>query len=807
MKTKRIFNYLFLTLLFFGTTKSSGQQIFDYYEGVPGDNYGRAMGISGDGQWMVISRSPGSTGNARFDVFSKLGNKFEHVQEVLTTANIHFDDFQLSTDGKRLATIKGAGFSRPGQVQMYELQNGQYVKIGSTIREENTGDAFGNSGYAFSFSKDGNTVAIGTHDYDQPSENGMVEIYEYDGTEWVAKGDRIYGDNGQKIGSGVGLSEDGQRVAISNNKFGELETRVMEWRQGSWELLGNFINNYAGQVRLTKNGTRLVAQSRATSQVFDLQNNNWMPVMAAIDHSETVPGLTSEPWSFDMTPDGEHIICGAKSYVMRYDVVGGDWVRRDGPFYNEDFELYYGFGLCWSDDARTMLINQFQWNGLASRVFCMYDSQGSGISIRPFFDKNGNGVRDAGEEDVTDVTIEVDGSYMLIPGPDGAYYISAPRGQHSLLIFSSDGRYIYEDGELVVYSIPGSVREYDLPLVGTGNFPLDVTATNDSYLCNSNAEFSIGVSNLNTSPTDLIVELHDQPLNAGGNVIGTWTRALEPCGELIIDTTIIMPSETSVGEMLSYVFVVKEVNAAGDVMDTQIRDRSAILLCAYDPNDKQVFPAGRPGDDWTLKDQVFSYKIRFQNTGNLPATNIYIKDQLDPNLNSETFRVTNSSHKLTAVEMDFNSEVKFIFNNINLPDSINNEPMSHGFVEYEIEPWEGLPDFAEVKNQAEIYFDLNAPIITNETRNVLVTSFGVDKTVEIKDIEEIKVFPNPTNGQIFLDPDLGVKNYVVINQQGQQVLKGGVGSNRIDVENLAAQVYWILLSTEDGVKKARFIKQ
>ena len=65
--------------------------------------------------------------------------------------------------------------------------------------------------------------------------------------------------------------------------------------------------------------------------------------------------------------------------------------------------------------------------------------------------------------------------------------------------------------------------------------------------------------------------------------------------------------------------------------------------------------------------------------------------------------------------------VEFNFDNILLPDSIVNEPGSHGYVKYGIKANAGLADFTAVQNTANIYFDFNPAIITNTTSNTLVS--------------------------------------------------------------------------------------
>jgi hypothetical protein len=70
--------------------------------------------------------------------------------------------------------------------------------------------------------------------------------------------------------------------------------------------------------------------------------------------------------------------------------------------------------------------------------------------------------------------------------------------------------------------------------------------------------------------------------------------------------------------------------------------------------------------------------------------------------------------------------VRFNFPNINLPDSTNNEPESHGYIQYKIKRNAGLSPGTAISNKASIYFDFNAPIVTNTVTNNICTAVNQD---------------------------------------------------------------------------------
>jgi uncharacterized repeat protein (TIGR01451 family) len=100
------------------------------------------------------------------------------------------------------------------------------------------------------------------------------------------------------------------------------------------------------------------------------------------------------------------------------------------------------------------------------------------------------------------------------------------------------------------------------------------------------------------------------------------------------------------------------------------------VVNSFDPNDKAVHPIG----DIDTSQLDLTYTIRFQNTGNAPALHVRIVDTLSQHINERTFQLLSSSHD---PQIQINGKnVFFNFHNINLPDSVNNEPDSHGYIQY-----------------------------------------------------------------------------------------------------------------------------
>lgn len=166
---------------------------------------------------------------------------------------------------------------------------------------------------------------------------------------------------------------------------------------------------------------------------------------------------------------------------------------------------------------------------------------------------------------------------------------------------------------------------------------------------------------------------------------------------------------------------------------------------SYDPNDKQAQPVGYSIDHFIEAETALNYKIRFQNTGTDTAFTVRIVDELPTYLDPATVIVGASSHPYTWKLYGENT-LEFMFNNINLPDSNVNEPASHGFIKFGIQQKSGNSIGTYIENDAAIYFDYNAPVITNTVFHTIGNNFiitDVDRT--FTEVEQIKaiVFPNP----------------------------------------------------------------
>jgi hypothetical protein len=175
------------------------------------------------------------------------------------------------------------------------------------------------------------------------------------------------------------------------------------------------------------------------------------------------------------------------------------------------------------------------------------------------------------------------------------------------------------------------------------------------------------------------------------------------------------PGASYVGTTFNFDYTLNLIDNTDVVFYSNEWTSSHIVSCAYDPNDKQALPVGYAEPHFILADTEIEYKIRFQNTGNAPAFNVDIEDQIDiSKLDLSTFQPITASHSYTTLVQP-DGHVTFTFADIMLPDSTTDEPGSQGFVIYRIKPLPTIQIGDVIENTASIYFDENPAIVTNTT--------------------------------------------------------------------------------------------
>lgn len=131
-----------------------------------------------------------------------------------------------------------------------------------------------------------------------------------------------------------------------------------------------------------------------------------------------------------------------------------------------------------------------------------------------------------------------------------------------------------------------------------------------------------------------------------------------------------------------------------------------------DPNNKTVNPIGEGVENKISSDTTLLYTINFQNVGTDTAFRVILIDTLSDLLDIHSFWPGGASHPYHW-EIFNQGILKIYFDDILLPDSMTDATRSKGYVTFEIRPISGLLPGLRIENDAAIYFDYAAPVVTN----------------------------------------------------------------------------------------------
>ncbi|WP_430409592.1 T9SS type A sorting domain-containing protein [Kordia sp.] len=270
-----------------------------------------------------------------------------------------------------------------------------------------------------------------------------------------------------------------------------------------------------------------------------------------------------------------------------------------------------------------------------------------------------------------------------------------------------------------------------------------------------------------------------------------------------LEFNVLAPPVNNIGETLSATTIVNPVT--GDVTATNnVFTINQTLIGSYDPNDINVLE----GTEILLEDsdKFLHYTIRFQNTGTASAINVSVNNELDANLDWSTFQLESLSHT-GHVKITDGNELKFIFDNINLPDSTSDEPNSHGFITYRIKPKTNIAIGDVISNKAAIFFDFNLPIITNTVTTEVIQLLSVEAFAN----EIFSLYPNPTENVVSVRGSEFVTKVFVYNSHGKRMKEidfNGVRKDfQVEMNTYKAGIYFISIETVKGKYTYKLIKK
>ena len=444
------------------------------------------------------------------------------------------------------------------------------------------------------------------------------------------------------------------------------------------------------------------------------------------------------------------------------------------------------------------------------------------INGKLYNDVNNNTIQDAGEAGLTNI--------MITEQNTGRIVFSEQYGKYRLTVLDS--------GNFATYSAP--LNYYNsVPLVNTAYFNsfLQVDSLNDFafqpngvindvcvkltpaslFRSGFNATYNISfVNNGTTTLTPTVIFFPDTsvsfvtssatPASVTTDSIVWNIGALTPFQSGNIVVTVNVHTGLPIGSLINSMVRIEPV--AGDANPgCNYSSWEVFTLGSFDPNDILVnrdtlFTTEIPNPPY------LDYIIRFQNTGNDTAFNVKILNPLDTNkLQLNTLEYVASSHPVNMNFIYHERNMEFKFDNILLPDSNVNEPLSHGFIHYRIKPKTSLVLNDNIQNNAAIYFDFNNPVITNTVTTRVVLPTGI---ASYQSAENIQLFPNPAQSEINLQHITAVEKIQVIDLLGKIVFEKKTNSQqnlKINISQFQNGVYFVKAYSTQGVVVKKFVKR
>ena len=454
------------------------------------------------------------------------------------------------------------------------------------------------------------------------------------------------------------------------------------------------------------------------------------------------------------------------------------------------------------------------------------------VSGNVYHDENGNGLKDVDEIGINNFKIltENGGEYATYTDMEGDFEFTLPEGEFTISPVLNQCWNISSDSVNYLLNVSDTLMSgFDFGLMNTPDSNSIFLRLNSAATrCGFTVPFWLSLANRGCDSTSSVIQIEldslvsfvnadIMPDSIDGQLL-TWNiEGLEILEEGRIRMELLMPDEQSLGDTI-FLFGKSYFLENDSLILSQEITFQSVINCAYDPNDKRVEPdrSNLSVDNYTLFDEKMTYTIRFQNTGTDTAFTVRIIDTLSNFLDIETFQPLASSHPMKT-NIYPGRVIEFLFENILLPDSIVNEPKSHGFVSFEIYPTGDLQENDEIGNTAFIYFDFNSAIVTNTVNSTMVSTFDADEDGYDfwEDCDDNNSFVNlgvmeiPYNGvnddcnDLTPDDDLDGDGYLgaqdcddtnaEINPDGIEIQNNGIDEDCDGVD--------LIVSTEDLIEK------
>jgi len=362
------------------------------------------------------------------------------------------------------------------------------------------------------------------------------------------------------------------------------------------------------------------------------------------------------------------------------------------------------------------------------------------LTGKAFIDLNLDGILTAGEPKISGALVELispNDTLISYTGNSGNYGFVATPGTYTVHI---ETNYIStSNDQTITIDTADSINSLNFPLQLPTNYfeirpifnPWPMVAGCEQLSLIQIQNSGNTVNNLSCSLTlpPNVNFIYSTP--APSSVIGnTYTYLISNSIALSYDSIYIVtslppPPTFMPGDILTWNLNLSTVPNESNI-ENNVVTYNTLVVSSYDPNDKVMLKGDLLTPAQVNNGETFHYRIRFQNTGNYPASFIHVRDTLEAGLNPATIKVLSSSHDCN-LQINNERDLDFYFPNIQLPDSTSDPEGSQGYIIFEVQPYLPVEEGDIIQNTAHIYFDFNPAVITNTNIVRIETPEGILK--------------------------------------------------------------------------------
>lgn len=396
------------------------------------------------------------------------------------------DQVSLSSDGNTVAI--GAKWNddngtSAGHARVFEWHGNDWVQKGDDIDGQASGDWFGQD---LAISGDAETLIIGAeqpHNSSIPDRPGYVEVYTWDGANWVQKGETLVGENmADRFGYSVSISFDGNTIAVCDLRpqLNQVETRVFQWNGIQWLQKGASLTNIGYEVMLNSDGNTIIVGdpfdyvpslggTAGTARVYEWNGADWsqkgenIEAEALGDANGTTVAISSDGNTVAISSTSGGLY--NKGFVRTFLWSSGEWAQKGNKIEGLCNYGYTGKSISMSSDGNILAINTpnrnvsntsicndariYEWSGLEWSLIGDIQNWNGGVDDDPWssaLSLSADGHTIAFSHvyfPYTDNYYDANGQVRIFE-LDGASGINDYNGKNKLLVFPNPSQGIYQ---------------------------------------------------------------------------------------------------------------------------------------------------------------------------------------------------------------------------------------------------------------------------------------------------------------------------------------------------------------------------